>query len=159
MPVESEQYQGAMAEALPTVKASPVRSKVSTHAKPYALPGLEKRLGNIDELEHYAVLPKVQLASDTNFTIENIIPIATPGRMVRLVRGVGKSRARKLHFAPPAGFDLNNLPIRGEARFEVSENLKRRLAPGLFEEEPKAMPDSEKPAGRRESKKSPDNAF
>lgn len=154
MPVASEQYQGAMAEALPAIKIHPSRSKVSAHAVPYALPGLEKRLRNIEELKHQTIEPKVQLASDTNFTIENVIPIATPGRRVKLVHGVAKSRARKLHFAPPAGFDLNNLPIRGEARFEVSENLKNRLTPQFYEEKQKPLPVFQKSASEPEVKKS-----
>lgn len=134
MSAREEDYQGAMAAALPQVKPIPKtggRVKISNHAKAYVLPGIEKRLGE----ESFSIKPKVQLASDTNFAIENVIPITTPGRRVRLVRGVGKSRARKLHFAPPVGFDLANLPIRGEARFEVSDQLKKGLDPSLFEEQ------------------------
>lgn len=136
MPVSEEEYQGVMAEALPAIALAPASAKISHHAKPYALPGLEKRLTKTEN----RVVPHVQLASDVNFSIENIIPIAS-GRRVKLVHGVGRTRTRKLHFAPPAGFDLNNLPIRGEARFEVSQQLKSGIDPRLFEEPQKKAPD------------------
>lgn len=141
MPVSESEYRGAMASALPSISGKKARVRVSQHARPYVLQGTEKRLEK--NLHHVGevVKPKVQLASDTNFTLDNIIPIAQPGRRVRLVHGIGKARARKLHFAPPAGFDLSRLPIRGEARFEVSEGLKNTLDPSLFAQEPeKAMP-------------------
>lgn len=133
MPVAEEEYQGAMAESLPAVGAKAQQGhkvQISNHAKPFALPGLGKKL-----TQEHKVKPKVQLASDMNFSIENVIPITTAGRRVRLVHGVGKTRARKLHFGPPQGFDLSNLPIRGEARFEVSDQLKKRLDPSIFVDE------------------------
>lgn len=71
--------------------------------------------------------PMIHLASEINYSVENVIPIQTGGNQVRLVPGVGGTRTRKLHFAPPAGFDLSKLPIRGERRFEISEELKRRF--------------------------------
>lgn len=131
IPSREQDFQGVMAEALPRFGMKVAKVKISAHAKPYTLPGLEKRLdeGAI-HVHEKTVAPKVQLASDTNFAIENVIPIAEPGRRIKLVRGVGKSRARKLHFAPPEGFDLSNLPIRGEARFEISESLKRVITEG-----------------------------
>ncbi len=133
MPAREEDYQGKMAEALPAISENPKpRVKISNHAKPYVLPGIEKRISKPMAF----IKPKVQLASETNFSIENVIPITTPGKTMRLLHGVGKTRARKLHFGPPAGFDLNNLPIRGEVRFEVSDQLKKRLDPKLFMEEP-----------------------
>lgn len=120
-----ESFQGAMAEALPNLEAA---TKISHHAKQYALPGLEKRLKPKREQPiELVTTPTLQLASDTNFSIENVIPITTPGRRVRLVHGIGKTRARKLHFGPPSNFDLSNLPIRGEARFEISNELKKRF--------------------------------
>jgi hypothetical protein len=142
MPVSQSEYRGDMASALPSFTPSQkkiTRLKVSAHAKPYVLPGIERRM---EENIHYVgevVKPKVQLASDTNFTLDNIIPIAEPGRKVKLLHGIGRARARKLHFAPPAGFDLSNLPIRGEARFEVSEGLKKTLDPSLFADEPEKV--------------------
>lgn len=133
MPAREEEYQGEMAEALPAVSnKAPTRVKISNHAKAYVLPGIEKRISKPMAM----VRPQVQLASETNFSIENVIPITTPGRTMRLLHGVGKTRARKLHFGPPPGFDLNNLPIRGEARFEISDQLKKQVDPALFMEEP-----------------------
>ncbi len=96
--------------------------KISTHAKPYILPGVEKKLKN-----RGAPRPQAHLASETNFAQELVIPIQTPDKNIRLVHGVGKTRVRKLHFAPPANFDLSKLPIHGERRFEISEELKKRL--------------------------------
>ncbi|MDO8487146.1 MAG: PrgI family protein [Candidatus Curtissbacteria bacterium] len=123
-PILEERFQGIMPQALPQITplgkpATAVR--ISPHAKPYALPGLEKRLAE----KQILVSPTLQLASNTNFSIENIIPI--PGKHVRLLHGLTKSRTRKLHFAPPKNFNLANLPVRGEARFEVSEELKKRF--------------------------------
>jgi len=141
IPVTESEYRGAMASALPSFSQKKARVRISQHAKPYVLQGTEKRLENTMHHVGEVVAAKVQLASDTNFTLDNIIPIAEPGRKVRLLHGIGRARARKLHFAPPTGFDLANLPIRGEARFEVSEGLKNTLDPALFAEEPeKAMP-------------------
>lgn len=113
---------------------------IAAHAQPYALPGLATKLssGGTPQLEVETELREGEqveiesrgprrLAAEINFTEEVVIPIKTPGRRLRLVPGVGKTRVRKLHFGPPAGFDLSRLPIRGEKRFEVSEELKRRI--------------------------------
>lgn len=134
LPVDRSKYQGSMADALPVISDKPkIRTKISDHAKAFALPGLEKKLNRILQREtarkpiELVSVPQLQLASETNFSIENVIPISTPGRRVKLLHGIGKTRARKLHFAPPSGFDLGNLPIRGEARFEISEELKKGL--------------------------------
>jgi len=106
--------------------------KISHSAKKYALPGLEKKLRQ-DEIPHEQIdiAPhiKTRLASEDNFTEDNIIPIQTSGNQIRLIRGVGKTRVRKLHYAPPDGFNLSKLPIRGESRFEISEELKKRFEP------------------------------
>lgn len=123
-PAEEEQLQGIMSQALPQITPlakSPTAIKISSHAKPYTLRGLEKKLAP----KPIAVTPQIQLAGNTNFSIENIIPI--PGKRNRLFRGLAKARTRKLHFAPPKDFNLANLPVRGEARFEVSEELKKRF--------------------------------
>lgn len=102
--------------------------KISHFAKPFALTGLERKLvANMAEGVARPVV-KTRLASEANFTIENVIPIQTSGNQIKLIHGIAKSRSRKLHFAPPTGFDLSKLPIRGERRFEVSEELKRRFA-------------------------------
>lgn len=123
-PVAEERFQGIMPQALPQItplEKPPTAVRISPHAKPYALPGLEKRLAE----KQILVSPTLQLASNTNFSLENIIRI--PGKHVRLLHGLTKSRTRKLHFAPPKNFNLANLPVRGEARFEVSEELKKRF--------------------------------
>ena len=129
MPVSASEYRGDMASALPPLPPSDKkpRVKISHHAKAYVLPGIEQRLERNAPHIGQVVKAKVQLASDTNYTLDNIIPINEPGRRVRLVHGISKARSRKLHFAPPTGFDLGNLPIRGEAHFEVSEGLKNNL--------------------------------
>ena len=106
--------------------------KVASYAKPFILPGIEKKLANpqIQKPKQYSEAlnsPAVNLASETNYAIENIIPIRIPNQKIRFVHGIGKTRARKLHFAPPPGFDLSKLPIRGERRFEISEELKKRF--------------------------------
>ncbi len=115
--------------------------KVQQSAKAYSLHGLEDRLrvshgaasGGVPKpkMDRMHILRKprlrAHLASDGNFDVDNIISVMEPDNHVRFVRGVGKTRVRKLHFAPPANFDLSNLPIRGERRFEISEELKRRF--------------------------------
>ncbi len=116
--------------------------KVRQHAKSFSLHGFEDRLkvsheaGNEEtprpkiEKMHVLKRPRLRahLASDGNFEVDNIISVMEPNNHVRFVRGVGKTRVRKLHFAPPANFDLSKLPIRGERRFEISEELKRRFS-------------------------------
>jgi hypothetical protein len=141
----AERYEGKLEESLPVVKAVHEKAspRITPHAKPYALPGLEKKLGaqakqKVEPLE-IAPMVKAQLASEANFTVESVIPIQTPGKQVKLIHGIGKTRARKLHFAPPEGFDLSKLPIRGERRFEISEELKKRFSfnpEDLFNEKP-----------------------
>lgn len=130
--VSAKELRHTMGHSLPGLEsqatAAGVGVRISPHIKHYALSGLEKRL-------HAQVMakspvrvspPAIQLASESNFSIENVIPITTISRRVKLVHGIPRARARKLHFAPPPGFDLSDLPIRGEARFEISEELKRR---------------------------------
>lgn len=108
---------------------------ISRSAKAYVLPVIEDRLREkvkpFDEsqgkpLEIYRVA-KTHLASEANFSLENIFPVRGPNNEVRLMRGVGSTRVRKLHFAPPENFDLSKLPIRGEGRFEISQELARRF--------------------------------
>lgn len=103
---------------------------ISTHAKPYIIPGIEKRLrpknNEVLELTDNPTL-KTRLASNNNFSVENLIPIQTFNNQIKFVHGVGSTRVRKLHFAPPENFDLSKLPIRGERRFEISDELKRRF--------------------------------
>lgn len=130
--VSAKELRRTMGHSLPGLEAQSnvagVGVRISPHMKHYALGGLEKRL-HVQAKARVSVAPPapaVQLASDSNFSVENVIPITTVSNHVKLVHGVPKSRARKLHFAPPPGFDLSDLPIRGEARFEISEELKRR---------------------------------
>lgn len=130
-------------------------SQIAPHAKHYALPGLENKLGK-QPVVQFATEPLVtkageegfvevvtvldkgtrlatevrtprHLASEINFSQEVVIPIKTADKQLKFVPGVGQTRVRKLHFAPPAGFDLSKLPVRGEKRLELSEELKRRF--------------------------------
>jgi len=114
-----------------TAYSQAAKPRIALHARPYVLHGLEKRLEKHAPLKkEYVQListPTVNLASETNYSIDNIIPIRTPDNKIKLIHGIGRTRARRLHFAPPANFDISKLPIRGEKRFEVSENLKNRL--------------------------------
>lgn len=132
--------ENKLEESLPIVsqtheKAAPI---INAHAKPFALPGLQKKLApQIQKALEIAPPVKAQLASEANSTVENVISLQTPGQKFRLIHGIGKTRARKLHFAPPEGFDLSKLPIRGERRFEISEELKKRFSvdtAALFQE-------------------------
>ncbi len=125
----------------PKLTAKP---RISPHAKPYVVHGLEKRLtpqvepitlahpmptSKVESHEYVELIktPTVNLASDTNYSLDNIITIKTPDNKIKLLHGIGKTRARKLHFAPPENFDISKLPIRGEKRFEVSNELKRHF--------------------------------
>lgn len=103
------------------------KPKIAAHAKPYVVKGLEKRLAGKKHEEYINLMgePAINLASDTNYTTDNIITVRTPDG-IKLVHGIGATRARKLHFAPPLNFDISKLPIRGEKRFEISEELKKR---------------------------------
>lgn len=133
---EDGEFEDKLSESLPALgpaikeEIAPKAPKINNHAKPFSLPGLDRKLKAEHAEENVEIAPPVaaHLASEANFTIENVIPIQTPGQRFRLIHGVGKTRARKLHFAPPEGFDLSKLPIRGERRFEISEELKRRFS-------------------------------
>jgi len=129
--LSSEEYPEKLKEALPPFEPYRKTAAIAPHAKPYVLPGLEKKLGQGFTQEARPIelikTPVTRLASDVNFSIENIIPIRTPGRRLKFLTGVGKTRVRKLHFGPPENFDLSKLSIRGEARFEISDELKKQL--------------------------------
>lgn len=122
--------------------------KISLHARPYILKGIEKRIAapKPPEPEYVELVsePTVNLASDTNYSFDNVISVRTPDNKIRLVHGIGTTRARKLHFAPPVNFDISKLPIRGEKRFEISDELKKRYR---FEDTspPVVLPTERKP--------------
>ena len=139
---EEGAYEGKLEGSLPVISPTHAKAapRITLAAKPYALPGLERKLRARHGEETIDLASastrgepqvKAQLASEANFTIENVIPIKTPGKQIKLIHGIGKTRARKLHFAPPVGFDLSKLPIRGERRFEISEELKKRFSAPL----------------------------
>lgn len=111
---------------LPIVGATEPR--IAKHAQPFVIKGLEDRLRRrrMESVPKKSP-PLSHLASDTNFSVDNIISLKEPDNKIRLVRGVGQTRVRKLHFAPPENFDLSKLPIRGERRFEISDELARRF--------------------------------
>jgi len=128
----TREYVGKLEESLPPTTRVRQTAKISAHAKPFALPGLENRLRVQAPSEHVELIktspttvPKTHFASTTDLAQELLIPITTEER-IRFIPVVGKTRVRKLHFAPPAGFNLTKLPIRGERRFEISEELKKR---------------------------------
>ena len=114
-------------------KKAAILPRISHHAKPYVLVGIEARLRGkapaipIKPSGNANIKPKSHLASETNFATENIIPIVTPDMHIKLLHGIGRVRVRKLHFAPPLGFDLSKLPIRGEKQFNISRELKSRF--------------------------------
>ena len=121
-------------QARPSYQKKPsILPRVSAHAKPYVLGGIESRLRQkapvipVGPSKNENIRPKSHLASETNFATENIIPIVTPDMHIKLLHGIGKVRVRKLHFAPPSGFDLSKLPIRGERQFDISRELKNRF--------------------------------
>ncbi len=148
----------------------PQQAKVALHAKPYILAGVEKRIAATEPAEHeYVELvsePTVSLASDTNYSIDNIIPVRTWDNRIKLVHGIGTTRARKLHFAPPVNFDISKLPIRGEKRFEISDELKKRyqfedVNPPVvlpIEREPGLIPQVTKPLIQVRPQNIPQNA-
>ncbi|OGD87367.1 hypothetical protein A3I56_01500 [Candidatus Roizmanbacteria bacterium RIFCSPLOWO2_02_FULL_43_10] len=140
-----EEYLGKMGQALPQVhpqipkeQAAPAQKKVkiSDHAKPYTLAGIEKKLqksqvGQEPGFEPVELIkspititPAAHLASENNFLYDVFIPVSHK-ETITFIPGIGKTRVRKLHFAPPANFNIANLPIRGEKRFEISEELKK----------------------------------
>jgi len=126
-----KEYIEALQASLPSIEAIPKTASVqiATYAKPFILPNLEKKLkeASIEKPVELIKIPIAHLASEMNFSIENVISIQTPDRGLKFFHPVGKTKVRKLHFAPPENFDLANLPIRGEARFEVSEALKKHF--------------------------------
>ena len=125
--IDHEPTTAATAKAKPSYQGKPtILPKISPHAKPYVLSGIESRLSGQQDFK-----PKSHLASETNFATENIIPIVTPDMHIKLLHGIGKVRVRKLHFAPPADFDLSKLPVRGERQFEISKELMSRFHPSL----------------------------
>ena len=150
-----EEYAPKMKQSLPNIQTpqkTAAAPRVSSHAKPYILHGVEKKLDlpinkqrTIEFIKTpFPISPKAHLASETGLAGQFIIPLRTPEKIIKFIASVGKTRVRKLHFAPPNGYNLANLPIRGESRFEISEALKKR-----FEEDehlPFLEPEKEKPA-------------
>lgn len=141
-PLIQGEYTGKIKESLPSLE-QPIPKvaaipKIALHAKPFTLSGLEKKLKEQTiqkpfEPVELVKFPLTNLASETNYSIDQIISIQTPNRGIKFFPAVGQVRVRKLHFAPPEGFDLSKLPIRGEKRFEVSDALKKRF---IFDESP-----------------------
>src|SRR3989344_8657955 len=87
-----EEYPEALKESLPTLdtfKGATVPPRISPHAKPYILAGLEKKLRESTwEKEKPVELiktPIARLASDVNFSIENIIPFRTANRHLKFL--------------------------------------------------------------------------
>ncbi len=148
-----EEYLGKMEQALPQVhpqipkeqaaptpkaaKKPPKKVTIADHAKPYTLAGIEKRLERSQEklpshtgfepvelIKSQVIEPAAHLAGENNFLYEVFIPVSHR-ETIKFVPGIGKTRVRKLHFAPPVNFNIANLPIRGERRFEISEELKK----------------------------------
>ncbi|KKU90418.1 MAG: hypothetical protein UY21_C0023G0003 [Microgenomates group bacterium GW2011_GWA1_48_10] len=107
--------------------ATLTRVKIQPQAKPYTIKGIEKRLEHHPQEIIDLVRPSAHLASETNYSLDNVIPIKISASEVTMVHGVGSTRVRKLHFAPPVNFDLSKLPIRGERKFDISDELKRRF--------------------------------
>ena len=154
--INHEPSSAATAGAKPSYqKKAAILPRISHHAKPYVLVGIEARLRGkapaipIKPSGNANIKPKSHLASETNFATENIIPIVTPDMHIKLLHGIGKVRVRKLHFAPPLGFDLSKLPIRGEKQFDISRELKSRfhLARDVLYQNPQVVlpKDQEKP--------------
>src|SRR3990167_1617340 len=102
---------GAFADSLPQIEhgptgAIPVKAKpsyqkkaallprISSHAKPYVLGGIEARLRGkaptipVGPSRDTNIRPKSHLASETNFATENIIPIVTPDMHTKLLHGI-----------------------------------------------------------------------
>jgi len=134
-PAQIKAFSEKVSEAERPIAVVPVKiaPKISSHAKPYAVKGLEDRIRKMEKQpETYPVAPLTHLASETNFSVDNIISLNEPNNKIRLVRGVGQVKVRKLHFAPPENFDLSKLPVRGERRFEISDELAKRFK---FEDE------------------------
>ncbi len=106
--------------------AALTRAKIQPQAKQFTLSGIEKRLDHKPQEIIDLARPSAHLASETNYSLDNVIPIKISEGQFRLVHGVGNTRVRKLHFAPPVNFDLSKLPIRGERKFDISDELKKR---------------------------------
>ena len=108
--------------------SSPTRIAPAT-LRQYSLPAIEKRypapaapVKPKEEIE-----PITRLASEFNNSSEPVIAVPTFGRTVHLFHGVGQTRVRRLGRA--------NLPIAGEKKFELSEELKKRF--GVVDSAPK----------------------
>jgi len=161
-------YQGKLQESLPQIqksKTQAVPQKLNPHAKPYVLPGTETRFDTkniplIKETERPQ--PKTHLASDNSFSIEEIVSFRAPNMRISFIPIIGKTRVRKLHFAPPPGYETAS-PVKGEKTFEISSELKKRfsdmepavknimeagLTPALSKDKPKTIKSSffQKPA-------------
>lgn len=119
-------YIGLFAKSLPPVEIGKIKAvpRLAKNQRAFILPGLEKKLNSHRTSEHVQLTnlpefePKARLASDMNFEVENVIPIHTPDHRIKLVPGIGMTRVRKLHFGP-IDIATENLPIRGENRFEI----------------------------------------
>ena len=108
---------------------------VKPAVKPVKIPQVKPAeiLPGIEEKKKLVAKPALApLASEVNFYVKPVIQIATPAKTTQFIPAIGEIRVRKLH-SLPSKLDLEKIPIRGERRFEISDELKRRL--GLIEEE------------------------
>ena len=78
----------------------------------------------------------ISLASEINFAQEQVI-IIPQGDQTKMIPGIGSLRVRRLHSQPDLTGEIS-LPPHKEKRFEISEELKRRL--GLTEAEEQLPP-------------------
>ncbi|MBI4037507.1 PrgI family protein [Candidatus Curtissbacteria bacterium] len=129
-------YIGLFSQSLPPTQIGKTRAvpRLSKNQRAFILPGLQKKLDGQNSTSDHIQLtniprfePKTRLASEMNFEVENIIPIHTPDHRIKLVPGIGNTRVRKLHFGP-GDMATENLPIRGENRFEI-QNTKEEVPP------------------------------
>lgn len=124
-----DKYIGRYQESLPPTELGKTKAapRITPISRAYILPGLEKKFQREKEYIELIKIPKTEpkarLASNLNFSIENIIPIHTPDHKITLIPGIGKTRVRKLHAAPPPN-TAPDLKIRGENQFEIAQNLQ-----------------------------------
>ncbi|GEM_PF-2489270 len=130
LPATEGHLQGKLGDSLPQLEISKkiaAPQKLNPHAKRFVLSGVENRLDQVEIIKATTgPEPKAHLASDTNYSVEQIVSFHSPTRRISFIPIIGKTRVRKLHFAFPVGYEIAP-PVKGERTFEVSQELKKRF--------------------------------
>lgn len=133
--------QDSSGQKSPTVQPQPSISlpPAQVLATKPAPEGVETIAGiTVDERKPPAKEAVVPLASTVNYVERPVITVPTPGAGPLIIPAVGQVKVRKLRSHPGL---FGEFTVRGEKKFEISEELQKRLGLALT---PKTIPEEER---------------